>query len=645
MTVCAETNGDLSVSGGLGPYHWDVASTTLDCSGCPFGMCAPPICNGVTTTTWTTYSTSTTATPPGTLPIRVVDNNGNILVINTLSGLPPCGPPSPMSVTATHINPVCFGQCTGTATVNQTGGTPPLTYSWNTSPVQTTQTATGLCTGNYNVLVTDASAHTATATVSITQPVAIASTATVTNTTCGASTGTAQVTASGGTGSLTYNWSPSGQNTPTATGLGVGNYSCTITDANGCTHIQTASIANTNGPTATTSVVNNVLCNGGSNGSATATAAGGTSPYTYSWTNGQTTSSATGLSAGIYTVTVSDASGCSNTQTVSITAPAALTASTTVTLASCGQSDGSASANPSGGSSPYTYLWTPSNQTTQTATGFSAGSYSVIITDANGCSKTFTTTIANSNGPNATINTIPASCGQSDGSATANAAGGTSPYTYLWNPSSQTTQTATGLSVGNYSVIITDANGCSHTATTTITNSNGPTAVAGTSTTIMPGGSAPLTSSGGVSYVWSPATGLSNPNISNPVAQPSTTTNYCVHVTNASGCSDSACVTIYVEAPTSPCEDVFVPTAFSPDIDGKNKLECILGSVNCIQTFDFSIYDRWGQKVFETTDASICWDGVYKGKLMNTAVFVYYLEAIFTDGKKINRKGNISLIR
>jgi len=570
MTVCVESNGDLSVSGGAGPYHWDVASTTLDCSSCPFGMCAPPICNGVTATTWNTYSTSTTATPPGTLPIRVVDNNGNILVINTLSGLPTCGPPSPMSATTTPNSPVCNGQCTGTATANQTGGTAPLTYSWNTSPVQTTQTATGLCNGNYGVLVTDASANTATATVSITQPSAIASTVTVTNTTCGANTGTAQVTASGGTGSLTYNWNPSGQNTSTATGLGAGNYSCTITDANGCTHVQASNISNSNGPTATTSVINNALCNGDSNGSASAAAAGGSSPYSYSWTNGQTTSATTGLSTGTYTVTVTDALGCSNTQTVSITAPAALTASVTNT---------------------------------------------------------------------------PASCGHSDGTALVTAAGGTTSYTYSWSPTGGNSSSATGLAAGTYSVIVTDANGCSKTLTTAVTNSNGPTVVAGTSTTIAPGGSVALTSSGGVTYVWSPATGLSNPNISNPVAQPSVTTTYCVHVTDASGCSDSACVTINVE---SPCSDNFyLPNAFSPNGDGENDVLKIYPPdiARCIKEYTFTIYDRWGEIVFTTINPTASWDGMQNGKIMDTQVVVYYLHVIFIDGKEVNKKGNISLVR
>ena len=88
---------------------------------------------------------------------------------------------------------------------------------------------------------------------------------------------------------------------------------------------------------------------------------------------------------------------------------------------------------------------------------------------------------------------------------------------------------------------------------------------------------------------------------------------------------------------------LFVPTAFSPNGVGANELECVLGK--CIETFSFSIYDRWGEKVFTTDKQTTCWDGTYKRKPMNTAEFVYYLKATLTNGKLINQKGNISLIR
>jgi gliding motility-associated-like protein len=111
-------------------------------------------------------------------------------------------------------------------------------------------------------------------------------------------------------------------------------------------------------------------------------------------------------------------------------------------------------------------------------------------------------------------------------------------------------------------------------------------------------------------------------------------------VTDTNGCTDSTCLTIRVDIP---CDELFVASAFSPNNDGHNELVCLRG--NCIQTFYFSIYNRWGEKVFESSDQKTCWDGTYKGKLENTAVFMYTLDVLLTSGEKISRKGTISLIR
>ena len=726
-TICIEANGDLTVSGGAGPaYQWQVQGTTQDCSTCfgpPFPPCsAPPGC-AVTVTVWTTYSNNATATPPGTWPIQVIDGSGNTVVLNSTAGLPPCST-SPMTTTTIFTQPVCNGQCTGTATVNQTGGTTPITYSWNTSPVQTTQTATGLCAGSYSVLVTDAAANTATANVIITQPAAIAATTTVTSASCGSSNGSAAVNVSNGTSPYTYLWNPSSQTSSTATGLTAGNYTVTVTDANGCTQIANALVTTTPGLTASIAQID-PLCNGGSNGSATATPGGGTSPYTYSWSTSpaQTSPTATGLSAGTYSVLVTDASGCIGTQTVTLFQPAAITSSVTVTNTTCGATTGTAFVTASGGTGGLTYSWNPGGQTTPGISNLGAGTYICTTTDANGCSQTSTGTVANANGPTATIssqtnatcfgssngtanstasggtspytflwNTTPpqntqnatglsagtytvivtdatgctntqtvaitqpaamtasitttqASCGQNDGTASANPNGGTSPYTYMWNISFQSTQTISGLSAGSYSVIVTDASGCSQTFSTTVTNSNGPTAVAGTSATITSGSSANLTASGGVSYSWTSDPPGFTSSLSNPVVNPAVTTEYCVYVFDASGCVDSACVLIRVESPCT--NNYYLPNAFSPNGDNENDVLKIFPDdiIRCISEYKLVIYDRWGENVFESIKASETWDGTHKGKIMDTQVVAYYLHIIFLDGKTIDKQGNVSLVR
>jgi gliding motility-associated-like protein len=242
-----------------------------------------------------------------------------------------------------------------------------------------------------------------------------------------------------------------------------------------------------------------------------------------------------------------------------------------------------------------------------------------------------------------TLNTTSTQTGciLNNGTATASASNGTPPYTYNWN-NGETNSVATGLSAGLYLVTVTDANGCTRTQTISVTQIAGPTVNATANPSIIPpGGNTTLTATGGGTYLWTPSTGLSCTTCSDPTATPSQNTDYCVLVTDTNGCKDSACITVNVEIP---CETLFIPGAFSPNDDGENEIFCLMGN-NCIQKLYFAIYDRWGEKIFETSDSAVCWDGKYRGRLLNTAVFVYFLKAGFTNGEEIIKKGNISLIR
>ncbi len=319
------------------------------------------------------------------------------------------------------------------------------------------------------------------------------------------------------------------------------------------------------------------------------------------------------------------------------------TLSISSTPVSCTVNNGTATVTTTGGNPPYTYVWTPGGQTTQTATGLGPGTYTVTVTEGGGCSQTTTITIAPASSPVLTLTsqTNVLCNGDVNGSAVMSTTGGTSPYSYSWAPSGGTNATATGFGAGTYTCTVTDANGCIVTLTVTITEP--PAVLAAISATpliINPGDNTQLIASGGTTYQWSPQTGLSCDTCSNPLASPSVTTTYCVRVSDANGCPDSTCITITVEIP---CGDIFVPNAFSPNNDGANEMQCVMG--NCVRTLYFTIYDRWGERVFETTDKTQCWDGAYKGKLLNTAVFVYYLEATLLSGEQVNKQGNISLIR
>ncbi len=185
------------------------------------------------------------------------------------------------------------------------------------------------------------------------------------------------------------------------------------------------------------------------------------------------------------------------------------------------------------------------------------------------------------------------------------------------------------------------ASGCTlaGSSNTTITIDAVPIASAGPDVTITQYTQDTLLASGGGTYQWSPSIGLSCDNCANPIANPSSTTVYCVTVTNASGCSDSSCVTVIVDIV---CGDLFVPTAFSPNGDNQNDILYVKS--NCIIDMNFAIFDRWGEKVFETNDVNIGWDGTVKGKPLDTAVFAYYLKGTL-KGKAIDLHGNITLTK
>jgi gliding motility-associated-like protein len=198
-------------------------------------------------------------------------------------------------------------------------------------------------------------------------------------------------------------------------------------------------------------------------------------------------------------------------------------------------------------------------------------------------------------------------------------------------------------------VVITDGNGCSVASTVTVTNSGGVIANAGPSATISQGSSTTISASGGTNYSWS-----NGETTSTVIVSPSTTTSYTVFVSDASGCSALAVVIIYVVEPVPDCSaiespDAFIlPNAFSPNGDGKNEYFHLLSGQllnTCVKEIYIAVYNRWGEKVFESSDINFSWDGFYKGKPEDTAVFAYYLKAVLTDDKEIKKKGNISLLR
>ncbi|MBL7909894.1 MAG: T9SS type A sorting domain-containing protein [Bacteroidia bacterium] len=443
-----------------------------------------------------------------------------------------------------QTNVLCNGGSTGSATMSASGGSP-FTYTWSPSGGNAA-TATGLSAGIYTCVTTNSCGSTALSTVQITQPASALATATaVTNVLCfGGSTGSATVTASGGTPGYTYLWSGA-QTTSVISGQTAGVKTVTVTDANGCTSTKGVTVTQPGSALSTATAVTNVLCFGNSTGAATVNASGGTPGYTYLWNGAQTTSVISGQTAGVKTVTVTDANGCTSTKSVTVTQPGSgVSSSTTVTNILCnGNSTGAATVMASGGSPGYTYLWSGA-QTTSVISGQTAGVKTVTVTDINGCTNVNSVSITQPALLSATQSQTNITC-VINGAGNVNVSGGAGSYTHSWSPSGGTGSTAISLSAGNYTCEIKDANLCSLLKTFTITSNTTPPSVAISGTNqICNGQSVLLTASGATSYSWS--TGAVTSTIA---PSPVTTSTYIVTGTNSvNGCTNIATQIVTVNA-------------------------------------------------------------------------------------------------
>src|SRR6185436_13851833 len=308
--------------------------------------------------------------------------------------------------------------------------------------------------------------------------------------------------------------------------LSANNYSVTVTDQNGCNVTTSVTIGNTNGPTLSGTQVN-ATC-GSANGSIDLTVSGGTSPYTYNWSNASVSEDQNNLSASNYGVTVTDQNGCNATTSVTIGNTNGPTLSSTQINASCGSANGSIDLTVSGGATPYTYNWSNAS-ISEDINNLSANNYSVTVSDQNGCNATTTVNIGNTNGPTLSTTQVNATCGSSNGSIDLTVSGGAPPYTYRWSNGS-VSEDISNLSANNYSVTVSDQNGCNATTSVTIGNRNGPT-LSSTQVNATCGsanGSIDLTVSGGtVPYTYSWSNASASEDINNLSAN-----NYSVTVTD-----------------------------------------------------------------------------------------------------------------
>lgn len=614
-------------------------------------------------------------------------------------------------LTAQVIKDNVCGTADGAARAIITGGGTSFTYHWDTDPPQYTDTATGLASGTYLVSVIPENGCAAAAFVIINGPALFSYSVTDKPASCTKNDGSISLQVSGGTAPYTYSWSPNVSNTSMASNLSAGNYKITVKDKNNCNYTIDYTLASTNGPVAGTQV-KNTNCFGSNDGSATVTPSGGTAPYTYLWSpSGGNAAVANNLAAGNYTVTVTDSNGCKTTATATINQPTALVTSVSSQNTSCGNKDGSALVQVTGGTGPYQFTWNPGNLTGASVSNLDSGQSVVTVTDMNGCIKNDTAYIASStavklqlshkdvdcfgnatgyasveisggiapynvswtNGTqnytadsisklstgtyiitvhdanicaatgsviimqpppfNTSVIITPSICAQNNGTAAVTVTGATPPYSYLWLTLTNTTSAVTNLSPGLYQVSVTDQNNCVVTTGAQIENINPLQVSLGNDTTICEGDKIILNPGNFSSYTWQDYS-------KTPTYTVLQQGSYSVRVTDTLGCAASDTIKIVAD-----CGDIFFPSAFTPNNDSRNDFFGPLGNLNVVKDYSLVVYNRWGQKVFQSSDPFKKWDGKLQAKNPQAAsTYVWIAKFTYKTQTNIVRKGTVTIV-
>ncbi|MBN8682228.1 MAG: choice-of-anchor E domain-containing protein, partial [Chitinophagales bacterium] len=479
------------------------------------------------------------------------------------------------TLTTAPSNPGCPAATNGSINLTVTGGSgTSFTYDWSNDGAETPdndlEDLSGVGAGTYTVTVTSNDGCSATTSATLNDPAPLNLNLTpIPATTCVPVNGAVALTVTGGTGAYTYDWSNDGEETPDndfedLTGVAPGTYTVTVTDANGCTATNSATVGGPTGPSVNVSQVN-VLCFGASTGALDITASGGTGAYSYAWSDlpgSPDPEDRTGLPAGTYTVTVTDGASCTVSATYMLTQPTtavSVVVSGQTNILCFGASTGAIDITATGGTGAYTYAWSdlPGSPDPEDRSGLPQGTYTVTVTDANNCTATVSATLTQ---PTAAISinvsqTNILCFGASTGAIDITATGGTGAYTYAWSdlPGSPDPEDRTGLPQGTYTVTVTDANNCTGTRSVTLTQPSAAVSVSGipinSTNCITPNGAINITASGGTgayTYAWADLQGSPDPEDRSGLA-PGT---YTVTVTDANNCTATNSFT--VAPPPSP---------------------------------------------------------------------------------------------
>lgn len=555
-----------------------------------------------------------------------------------------------LSIAKTDVS--CFGGNNGTADVDPLGGSGGFTYNWSkgiagTAPDKRIQLTAGVVT----VTVTDSRNCFDTISASINQPAdSISTVITKTDVSCfGGNDGTAAVTATGGTPGYTYSWSSGTPplSNPAVTGLRAGTVSVTVTDANLCTHTRSITLMQPAELILTMAVDSNASCNGGADGGLTVSLTGGTPSYSYNWSNAQqllntnqTSHTISGLTVGIYTVSVTDSKNCIKQITRQIVERAGPqeTVAPVIVQPTCDRANGAISVNVTTSDPPLTYSWSHNlSLNSNVADNLPEGNYTVTITDGAACDTVMSFPLSEIPGPAVVANVTKHSyCDDFDGHAEAVVTSGTPPFRYLWvDAAGNTVSTATnvtGLVPGNYTLSVTDFYDCPAQDAFTINNIAKPIAdISPVSPVVIYAGQiVEITGSSNIStsaFAWNPTSGLSCSNCDALAATPHRTTTYTLTVTDTTtDCQDVAYITIIVKDE----RNIFVPNVITPNGDGVNDLWNIADLLEVFPDNEVVIVNRWGDEVFRTKNYGITndkkWDGTYKGEKLPDGTYYYVIK-------------------
>ncbi|HNM25367.1 MAG TPA: gliding motility-associated C-terminal domain-containing protein, partial [Saprospiraceae bacterium] len=646
-----------------------ITPTNAKCNGESTGS-ALATANGGTmpySYTWNVPQTGPqiTGVPAGQYSLTVTDaHNCKVSGVTTTIGQPATA----VTVSASQTFVACFGSDQNVATATANGGNgAPFNYLWSNG--QAGSTANNLDADlSYSVTATDAQGCTATQSLSLTELDSIAVNAAFTLPTCaGAHDGQAAINfIEGGIGggninNYTYTWSiPGATGVSFVNGLSAGiPYSVTASDAQGCTGTFAFSLTEP-APISVVTAANDVTCFGFADGTATVTFVASDQDVTgYAWSNNGATKQITDLPAGMYTVTVTNANGCTGTSSVEVKEPEALQLDFEVDEIKCaGDSNAIIQAVVAGGTPEYMLTWNTGDHQPGLS-GVAPGVYTLGITDANGCVLVDSIRIIAPDPLNISLDITDVDCyGDKDGRIKVSVIGGELPYHYSLDggPFVGTT-TFIQVPPGVHTVVVRDVNGCTNTATDTLFQPLPVEVFAGLDTTILFGESLLIEAAvsnavGMVSYQWESA--LSDSlfcqdtfDCASILVHPSFGNIYKVTVIDENGCRGHDQIRVEVEKPRG----IFVPTGFTPNADQNNDLLVVYGKTRTVKEItSFRVYDRWGELVWEDlnfpiNDEGRGWDGNFRGKACESGVYVWVAEVLYLDGFTETAKGHTTLIR